>query len=220
MTYHKRYSLIIFIPINDIAKRAIFSSLSVLQQTPPDYSGCCISATRERKSHIITGSTGATHLRIPVGNNVTSVLSIVLHVVPRKTDTPLWLRKSRNNLPLPFSFTHSLSPPLSLSLCPPPARSFSRNVRSRFHGGRRMPESRCFVQELANAAVIATACNENRAKTRKDQLSAALQRANDTHMTPTSPCDTVRAHNTPEININVRQTWTLPAFIYAILIVY
>lgn len=53
-----------------------------------DFGGCYISV-HERKSHIIAGSTGATRLRIPVGNNVTSVLSIVLHVVPRKTDTPL-----------------------------------------------------------------------------------------------------------------------------------
>lgn len=71
-----------------------------------DFGGCCISA-HERKSHIITGSTGATHLRIPVGNNVTSVLSIVLHVVPRKTDTPLWPRKSRNSF-LVLSFSLSL----------------------------------------------------------------------------------------------------------------
>lgn len=47
---------------------------------PTDFGNCCISA-HERKSHIITG---ATHLRIPVSNNVTSVLSIVLHVVPRQ----------------------------------------------------------------------------------------------------------------------------------------
>lgn len=119
-------------------------------------SKCCLTIaaavsapTRERKSHIITGSTGATHLRIPVGNNVTSVLSIVLHVVPRKTDTPLWLRKSRNKLPLPFSL---LSLSLSLPLCLSSSRTIvlSRDVRSRFHGDRRMPESRCFVQELAN----------------------------------------------------------------------
>lgn len=124
-----------------------------------DFGGCCIGV-RERKSHIIAGSTGATRLRIPVGNNVTSVLSIVLHVVPRKTDTPLWPRKSRNIVSL------------SLSLVSPPPL-----VRSRFRGGRGMPESRCFVREVANTIRRRSRSrNENRAETRKIKINSRARR--------------------------------------------
>ena len=98
--------------------------------TLTDFGGSCTSA-HDRKSHIITGSTAATHLRIPVGNNVTSVLSIVLHVVPRKTDTPRRPRKSWNSSPplhlhlfyllpatryISCSFSSTLSPTLSISV--------------------------------------------------------------------------------------------------------
>lgn len=144
---------------------------------PTDFGGCCISA-HERKSHIITG---ATHLRIPVSNNVTSVLSIVLHVVPRKTDTPLWPRKSRNS---------SLSPFLPF----PRVRSFS--LVSYDLDSTAAKECRNRGVSCRNSLTIRRRSrprNENRAKTRKIKINSRTHYcANDLYVTSASPRDTSR----------------------------
>lgn len=156
---------------------------------PSDFGGCCISV-HERKSHIIAGSTGATRLRIPVGNNVTSVLSIVLHVVPRKTDTPLWPRKSQNIVPSPFlsSPPPSDHSPASYDLDSAAAEEcWNRDVscEERSLTIRRQSWSR----------------NEDRAKTRKIKIKfRARYCANESYVIPSSVHFIIS-----EIRMNVQQ---------------